>query len=229
MKKQLLLLATAFLSLTSVQAQCTITPSCTPSSTSGYCTDPLQGATLPAATVGANYSTIIQVSVSTIALGGSVQVLGVTIDAATLPAGLTYSTNPANGQIPGGSNACIEISGVPTTEWMGFNVTFDVTAMTDQGSFPQSLNFNMDVNAGTASIGDLNANFGIAVSPNPATDILNIRVSQPTTVQITNVLGQSIQTLNLEKETTLDIASWKNSVYFITDLNSGNSLKIVKR
>src|SRR5690606_13873706 len=102
--------------------------------------------------------------------------------------GLSYTTNPGGGTINGGSNGCIEITGTPTTEWSGFNVSFAVTAATDQGNQNLTLNFTMDVTASTANLSELNSN-GITVFPNPTENILTLNVNEPTDIKIVNVLG----------------------------------------
>ena len=115
MKKQLLLLATIIIGFSSANAQCTPTSSCIPDpATTGYCTTPAEGANLPNATANTPYTTVIQVSVGTSAGGGFATITDVTIGSVTLPNGLSYTTNPSNGVIPGGTNACIEITGTPT-------------------------------------------------------------------------------------------------------------------
>lgn len=227
MKKQLLFIASLIVGLTS-QAQCTITPTCTPSSTSGYCTQPIGGAQLPSAMVGSPYSTTIQVSVATTALDGAVQLMGVTINGSTLPAGLGYSTNPAGGTISGGSNACIEISGTPTTEWMGFNVSFDVTAMTDQGNVNQTLNYTMNVDASTASLLETSEKT-FALFPNPANSNVQISVNKPTTLIISDVLGNIIQEVQVNSSISLPVINWKNGLYFVTSEESGETMKFIKR
>lgn len=229
MKKQLLIASISVLAAFTSNAQCNITSSCTPSTTSGYCTNPLQGSDLPNATVGVSYSTVIQVSIGSTAMNGAINMMGVTVNSADLPAGLTYSTNPMNGVVPAGTDACIEISGTPTTEWNNFNVVFEVTAMTDQGNVDQSINFDIDVIAGTASISSIENSMSISAFPNPTKDQLKIHTPNSTTLVISDLLGNVIKQIEINEQVTLDVSSWKNSIYFIRDMKSGNTIKFVKK
>jgi hypothetical protein len=228
MKKKLLLFTASLISISSAFAQCTITPSCTPSTTSGYCTQPLSGTALPAGMVGSNYNTVIQVSLGTTALDGAVSITGAFIESATLPAGLTYSPNPGSGNLGGGMNGCIEISGIPTEQWVGFNVSFEYTVLTNQGEFPQTINYTMNIDASTVSLVE-NKNDIFALFPNPTSDFLSIQLEEPSRLAIMNALGQTLQVLNIEKQATIDVREFERGIYFVKDLDTMKSVKFIRQ
>ncbi|HKR07170.1 MAG TPA: PKD domain-containing protein [Bacteroidia bacterium] len=77
---------------------------------------------LPYAYVGVPYSTSVQFKVltDTTISGTPVTVTSVTLDSvAGMPAGFTWSSNPANHLFPGGSNACASLWGNPTSGMTG--------------------------------------------------------------------------------------------------------------
>ncbi|MES2799825.1 MAG: T9SS type A sorting domain-containing protein [Bacteroidota bacterium] len=228
MKKQLLAIATVLIGFTSANAQCVITTSCTPDPNLGFCSVPDAGTALPVATQGSAYSTVIQVSVGTSAGGGFATISVVAIDNATLPDGLTYTTNPANGMIAGGSSGCIEISGTPTTAEVDAVVSFAVTATTSLGDFPTTLDYTLTVDASTNGVYELTQN-AISLYPNPAGDQITIAVTEPTTVNVVDVVGASVMQEEVTSFKVLDISTLNNGIYFVVDAASGKSTKFVKK
>lgn len=111
MKKNLLLFAlTCFIRFANAQ---TCTPDLAITQPGMY---PDTYTNLPYAYVGVAYSTSVQFKVltDTTISGTYVTVTSVTLDSVSgMPAGFTFSSNPANGVFPGGSNACASIYGTP--------------------------------------------------------------------------------------------------------------------
>lgn len=119
MKKNLLLFCSIFLfSVAQSYAQCTPNTSIT---TPGISPDSATG--LSPAVTGQLYTQIMQIKVplDTVTMIGpipvTVPIVSIELLAFTgLPAGLTYSCNPANCTFPGGSNGCVAITGTPTVD-----------------------------------------------------------------------------------------------------------------
>lgn len=229
MKKQILLIATVILGFTNVNAQCTPTASCTPDpATTGYCTTPAEDSNLPNGTVGVPYSTVIQLSVGTSAGGGFATITNVTINGVTLPNGLSYTTNPSNGTIPGGSNACIEITGTPTTAVVDFSCDVDATANTSLGAVPYTLSYLLTIDGGTASLTEV-VSPELTLFPNPAEDKLTVTVKEPTSIKVTNVLGTVVLEERINSSKTINVSGLKNGIYFVTNTATGRSTKFVKK
>lgn len=229
MKKQILLLATVILGFTNANAQCSPTASCTPDPlTTGYCTTPAEASSLPNGTVGVAYTTVIQVSVGASAGGGLATITDVTISGVTLPNGLSYATNPSNGVIPGGSNACIEITGTPTTGVVDFSVDVTATANTSLGSLPYTLSYLLTIDGGTASLTEV-VSPELTLFPNPAEDKLTVTVKEPTSIKVTNVLGTIVLEERINSSKTINVSGLKNGIYFVTNTATGRSTKFVKK
>ncbi len=229
MKKQLLLLATIIIGFSSANAQCTPTSSCIPDpATTGYCTTPAEGANLPNATANTPYTTVIQVSVGTSAGGGFATITDVTIGSVTLPNGLSYTTNPSNGVIPGGTNACIEITGTPTTGVVDFSVDVAATANTSLGALPYTLSYLLTIDGGTASLTEVTSP-ELTLFPNPAEDKLTVTVKEPASIKVTNVLGTVVLEEKISTSKTMNVSGLKNGIYFVTNTTTGRSTKFVKK
>jgi hypothetical protein len=114
MAKKLLLIAAFFAAFAgSTFAQCVINTSYTQP---GYYPDSAHG--IPPAFVGISYNTTVQVKVvkdTTVQPYGAIHVNYVQMDSIRgLPSNFMTTTNPANGNFPGGSNGCILIYGTAT-------------------------------------------------------------------------------------------------------------------
>ena len=230
MKKSLLFLSLFIAGMTSVQAQCTIANSCTPDATSGYCSTPAVGTALPNGTENVAYSATIQVSLGTSAFGGAATIIDATVTAVSgLPTGLTGSTNPSNGVIPGGSDACILVSGTPATGSAGtYSVNAAVTVNTNFG--PQSTNLIWPLTIDPAvGIATYSTHQAVYVSPNPAGSQLNVVADfHFSSVRVFDALGNLAlsQSVNGSPATTIDLSKLNAGVYFI-QISDGN--KIVTR
>lgn len=67
----------------------------------------------------------------------------------------------------------------------------------------------------------------LSVYPNPATDIINLTISQPTSVTITTSTGQIVRELELEETTSLDVSDFTSGIYFIKT-TEGQTVRFLK-
>lgn len=227
MKKTLLLLSLFVAGTFGVKAQCTITPGCTV--TNGYCSTPAAGSSLPNAFVLVAYSTVIQISIGT-------TVGPATINSATLtsisglPTGLSYSTNPTNGVIMGGSNGCVLIAGTPASGSAGtYTVTANVTVNTNLGSSPTTLIWTLTV-AASSGISQLNSNSGnMAIIPNPVVSNMTINADfQFLTARVLDGQGNLAlsQSAMGASSTSIDVTKLNSGIYF---LQLSDGIKVVTR
>jgi hypothetical protein len=226
MKKTLLFAALLIGGLSQLSAQCTITPGCTLGPL-GYCTTPAENTALPNGTELLPYSTVIQLSLGT-TVGGSFPITDATISGVTgLPASFTYSSNPTNGMILPGANACLIIAGTPQsgsagsyTVGVGFNVNIP--------GFPttQTLNFGLQIDpSGTTNVKSITAASNFVIAPNPATNELFVAsASHFGKVVIIDALGKTVLThdANYAAQTIINVSSLSKGVYFL-QINDGNN------
>lgn len=221
-------------SLTHAAAQCTITPGCSVTA-SGYCTTPPTSTNLPGATVSTTYTTVIQVSVGTTA--GPATINSATVTSVTgMPTGLTYSTNPTNGVINGGSNGCILFTGTPGAATAGsYTITVNLSVSTNFGTQPASASWYLTVNPSTTTgIKTEVMNPALLVmSPNPAKSELNVAADfNIGKMQIIDALGKVVlqQDANYANQTVIDLHQLNSGIYFL-QINDGSrviSRKFIK-
>lgn len=235
MKKSLLFLGLLIGSMTATQAQCTIANSCTPSTSTGYCSTPAVGTALPNGTENVAYSTTIQVSLGTTAAGGAVTITDATVTAVTgLPTGLTGTPNPSNGVINGGGDGCILISGTPGAGTAGsYSVNAAVSVNTSFGV--QNTNMiwplTIDPAIGIATV----ANPGVFyVTPNPAGSQLSVTADfHFQSVRVFDALGNMALTHEASGAVAanLDLTKLNPGVYFIqvSDGNKTVTRKFIKQ
>ena len=230
MKKNLLIIAALTASLFQANAQCTIVPSCTPSSATGYCAAPSASTSLPSGTVGIAYSTNIQFSLGTTAYSGQVAINGATITATSgLPTGLATTLNPTSGAIAGGGNACLQIAGTPS---VAGSYTFAATFSVSTSIGDQIVNAQWYLTVSLASgIAQLTQPANVMIiSPNPAKSELNITADfHIGKVSIIDALGKVVitQDLNYTSQSTLDIRNLERGVYFL-QANDGTRITTKK-
>jgi hypothetical protein len=215
MKKSLLLFSLLIAGVISIKAQCTITPGCTPNP---YCSTPAANSALPPATETTAYSTVIQVSIAS--TYSSVPITNATITSMTgLPTGLTYSTNPTNGVINGGSDGCILITGTPAAGSAGsYTVTANVTVTTGIGSIPGTITWSLTVNtlAGITTVSAPALN--LVLTPNPAKAEINLTADfNFQKVRVFDALGNVALThdANNSYKTTVDLTKLNPGIYFL--------------
>ena len=231
MKKTLLLLTCLTFGIFQANAQCTISPSCTPDAATGFCSTPDPATPLPDGEVGTAYTTDIQISIGTDASG--IPVTDAEITNVILPAGLSYTTNPVSGIINGGQSGCIEITGTPTTAGVGGTpegtVTVQVVANTGFGPIPVDIDYVITITDPTASITEIVSPNLFSLYPNPATSDLTVKVTKPMDIEIFNVLGTKVISESIKTSKTINITNLNSGVYFVIDKASGTAQKLIKR
>lgn len=237
MIKRFLILAAFFLALTTVHsnAQCVpditiIDPGIYPDSATG----------LPSGTVGVPYSEVIQVKVLTDTTFNNLPVIitSITITAVSgLPPGLTYACNPATCIFPGGSNACILLSGTPSTAG-SFPLTVDVSvAGTIFGvpAPPQTSSIDyyvITIDAPTGIDTDIaSLKFELLQNkPNPAVSFTDVSFTSPIggdfTIKIFNMIGKEVYNQTSRgmagmNTTRIDTENFTPGVYMISLENGG--------
>jgi hypothetical protein len=224
MKKILLFAALLISGITQLNAQCTIVPSCSIGLT-GYCTSPATATPLPNASENTAYNTTIQVSIGTSALGGLATITDATVTSVTgLPAGLSYSLNPLGGVITGGSDACLLITGTPSTGSAGtYTVTANISVNTSFGALPGTGTWPLTV-TGPTGIKANTVSTEFFISPNPASSELVITsTSHFGKVQIIDALGKIViaHDANYALQTSINVSNLSKGVYFL-QINDGD-------
>jgi len=235
MKKSLLFLGLFIAGMTSVNAQCTIANSCTPSTTTGFCSTPAVGYALPNGTENVAYSTTIQVSLGTTAAGGAATITDATVTAVSgLPTGLTASTNPANGVIPAGTDACILVAGTPAAGSAGsYSVNAAVTVSTSFGNQSTNLIWQLTIDP-AVGIATYSASKGtLYVMPNPASSEVSIAADfHFQAVKVFDALGNHVLTHNADgiNKVNLDLGKLDAGIYFVqvSDGNKVATRKLIK-
>lgn len=233
MKKSLLILGLFFGGMAALQAQCTIQNSCTP--TSGYCGSPASGGSLPNGQENVPYSTTIQLSVATSYSVATITSASVSINSASLPTGLTASTNPSNGVVPGGSDGCVLISGTPASGTAGsYPIQVIVLLNTNFGQFPGQLAYTLNISASTG-LATLSASQGaLYIVPNPAGSAVSLNADfHFQSVRVMDGLGNLVltQEVNGAVTTQLDLSKLNAGIYFVqaSDGNKSVTSKFIKQ
>lgn len=227
MKKTLLFATLLIGGLSQLSAQCTIAPVCATANVDGYCTTPATATPLPNSSELSPYSTTIQVSIGTMAFGGAATISDATVTSITgLPAGLSYTLNPANGFMPGGTSGCLFISGTPSSGSAGnYTVTASIMANTNFGPFPVSGTWPLTVTGSTGVRNILDAS-QFFIAPNPASSELTITsTSHFGKVVVIDALGKTVLShdANYAAQTTINISSLSKGVYFL-QVSDGTNL-----
>lgn len=236
MIKKLQIIALLIFATKLVSAQC-VAPTCTPSGTNPYCAEPDTITNLPIADVAFAYATDIKINVAATSQGATI--INVTIDSITgMPAGFTYTTNPASGIIPGGSNGCINFVGNATAgqETGGPNsdgvypltisYTGNATFFGSPVTLPGTLTGYKIIVTNTVGI-NLVANDGLVLAPNPASEILNIFSGNNTlkNMKVYDTTGRLVKQLNsTDNVIALDVNNLKSGLYSITISENNNTI-----
>lgn len=223
MKKLLLNLIFAFIISNQLNAQCTIGAACTPSA-QGYCTVPVESTNLPNGTVNIPYSTDIQFTLGT-NVGGFATITDATILSVTgMPTGFSYSTNPVSGNFPGGSSACMLVSGTTATAGT-YSVVASFSVNTSLMPTTQNLTWILTIDA-VSGIKTLNNSNTVFISPNPvSSELLIASTTQIKNIEIIDALGKIIltQEFNYILNTSINTNSLSKGVYFLR-LNDGSKI-----
>lgn len=242
MIKKLLLLSAAILTLSNqAQSQCVPDPTIT---VAGIYPDSATG--LAPAVVGVAYNQVIQARVpvdTVVSINGlpptNINIANITVTSVTgLPPGLTYSTTPANGIFPGGSNGCMLVSGTPTTAGVYFVNVILTTNATFLG-FPISqvdtLNYySITVNTSSGIGGVQASKYEIrSLSPNPASSYTDFEFSVPRNgeykIRMYNILGREVMSRNVRataglNKQRIDLSDKAAGVYVLSIQNGGSVL-----
>jgi hypothetical protein len=162
---------------------------------------------LPHAHENQPYATTIQLKVKadTFYLAQTITIDSINILSVTgFPTGFQYSCTPSNCSFPGGSDACLYLTGTaPTAGMIGtYPITVNVKAYAHPSGIPLSLSstitgYNIVIDT-TTGISGVNAyTFSVGQnSPNPAKDNtvlpVNLVHSADVNVKITNLIGKKV-------------------------------------
>lgn len=230
MKRILQILTFVSFGIFQANAQCTIAPTCIVDPSTGYCSTPDPATPLPNGEVGVAYTTNIQLSIAADASGNPIT--DVQITNIILPAGLNYTTSPANGIIIGGESGCVEITGMPTTAATGGTiggiVTIQVIANTGAGPIPVDVDYTITIDEGTASLTEVASPNLFSLFPNPAMSDLMVNVIKPMEIEIFDVLGTKVISESITTSKTINILNLNSGVYFVIDKTTGTTQKLIK-
>lgn len=76
-------------------------------------------------------------------------------------------------------------------------------------------------------VDELDDNKSISLSPNPANNIINIKVESKMQIRIIDVLGKTIAQYVVKNNLSIDISALENGLYFVVD-EDGNAIKFIK-
>lgn len=241
MLKKLLLSALLVFGFASyIHAQCVPDPTIT---IAGIYPDSATG--LVSGVVGTPYTQVIQAKVpvdTVVSINGfpptNITIGNITVTSVTgLPPGLTYSTTPANGIFPGGSNGCMLVSGTPTTPGVYYVDVILTTNATFLG-FPISQVDTLDyysitINT-TSGVGSVNAfNFElVSMVPNPASSFVDLDFTSPSAanyqIKVCNIIGKDVISRSVRavaglNRQRLDVSALASGIYLVS-INNGNSV-----
>ncbi len=93
---------------------------------------------------------------------------------------------------------------------------------TSGDNFYQGFTFRMnDIFGGTADVNEIVENTSMRVYPSPATDVLNVTLSNNSEIVIYNITGQAINTIDGQAGVnTINVSSLSSGVYFISAGNN---------
>jgi hypothetical protein len=237
--KYFLLLSVFFYSCLNANSQCIPDTSITHNQPGTY---PDVNIGLPHATVGQPYATVIQIKVltdSTIGpLTGIVDSIVVT-NVSGLPAGFSYSCNPPSCSFPGGSNACIDLTGPAPSISGTYPLVVNSVIYYKLTGLPQTLQNDITgyqiVIDPMVGIDNLDKNFfGVGQSiPNPGKDYIAIPVSlnaaDDFTLTVSNLIGKKVleQKISLQRGKTnipVDIRELQSGIYLYSLTNGKYSV-----
>lgn len=207
---------------------------------------------LPIATVGVGYTTDLQFHVQpdttvTTPFSGTFPIQDVKLDSITgIPLNFSYSTNPSNGDFPGGSYGCAAVTGLatPGQELGGPNsdgvypVVLHLTATVVVFSVPTPTSFTktgymIRIQAANGIMPNPNVSFAVATNaPNPSDKQTEFSFTNPVNgyVQFTlyNILGEPVKQTSIaavkgDNRYTLNTADLPSGVYLYT-FRSGNAV-----
>ncbi len=105
-----------------------------------------------------------------------------------------------------------DFSSFPNGRWR-VETTWNISCSSSKSSYSTS---KSNVKTATTGIETFLNSENVKIFPNPANDIITISIPQQATIEITNIQGQIIKTLNItNQETTIDVSGLSGGVYII--------------
>ncbi len=242
MKRIVLLISFLFFIASGSFAQCTPDTAITHNVVGIY---PDSATGLPHAIVGTPYSTVIQLKVltDTVVLGSPATVDSVVITGTIgLPPGFSYNCTPSSCHFPGGSDACITLTGpAPTAGMAGmiYPLTVSVTSYGHLGIIPASLptditRYRIVVDPLTGISTLSNEKFDVSQNvPNPFSKTTEISFNSPSnellTLKVSNLLGKVVFSKSVFSQRglnkiTLSSKDFDAGIYIYTIGNSRTSI-----
>jgi len=81
----------------------------------------------------------------------------------------------------------------------------------------------------TLGINEFSENESMKIYPNPANEILNINLENPTSISIVSIVGEEVYQGDVNGNSTIDISGFSSGIYFIKDLNNSQVIKFIKK
>jgi hypothetical protein len=237
MKRILPALCIALLTSTSMFAQCipdsTVTEPYSPTAAEG----------LPDGMIGVNYDAVIHFNIpaeTTIVVTGTVDSLEIT-DVEGLPVGIGYTCNPPSCSFPGGSFACVQLSGTPTDSAdigdndldVKFNLHNSILPISDKIT-DYSITIAGSSTSGVQSFADSELEF--RTSQNPANEFSHLQFEVPisgtASIEIFSLLGAKVSEVSIDANrggNSIEIARFglESGMYFAS-LNQGSFSNTVR-
>ena len=237
MKRILLALCIALFAGTSIFAQCipdsTVTEPYSPTAAEG----------LSDGIIGVNYDAVIHFNIpaeTTIVVTGTVDSLEIT-DVEGLPVGIGYTCNPPSCTVPGGSFACVQLSGIPTDSAnigdndldVKFNLHNSILPISDKIT-DYSILIAGASTSGVQSFADSELEF--RTTQNPANQFSHLQFEVPTSgtasIEIFSLLGAKVSEVSIDAnrgDNSIEIARFglESGMYFAS-LNQGSFSNTVR-
>lgn len=135
------------------------------------------------------------------------------------------SLNVANGNNPwftyfqAGFNPnlnCIQIDDADTTgyNWTGFSFFFD-----------QGVTFSN--NCATTGLPQIE-NSQLNIYPNPAQNTLTIETKNAGNFVLSNIIGEALYVQQIQSKAIISLENFSSGIYFLTEVNSGRTTKVIK-
>ena len=107
-------------------------------------------------------------------------------------------------------------------------VLYDGQAAPSAGEF---FTYNLNCQDLEDAINDVELNKSVSIYPNPATTVLNVVAEGYNTIEVINLLGQTVYTCNATNSTQINVNNLKNGVYFIrvNGENGTTTQKFIKK
>lgn len=107
-------------------------------------------------------------------------------------------------------------------------VLYDGQAAPSAGEF---FTYNLDCQNLENAINEVEAGKSVSIYPNPATSVLNVVAEGYNTIEVINLLGQTVYTCNATNSTQINVNNLKNGVYFVrvNGENGTTTQKFIKK